>query len=80
MRIHSYPDGGKYIVNDLNEEGISYRINSYEDLFLLKSIKDANPNLKEVFIPCMFQQQHDKRFNKDESFELKIERLVLLKK
>lgn len=72
MKIIKYPDGGKYVINDLNETSITYRINSYEDLFLLKSLKDANPNLKEVIIPCMFQQQHDRRFNQNESFELKL--------
>jgi ribose-phosphate pyrophosphokinase len=51
---------------------VTYRINSYEDLFLLKSVKDANPKLKEITIPCMFQQQHDLRFNNNESFELKL--------
>lgn len=72
MKIETYPDNGKYVVNDLNETSITYKINSYEDLFLLKSIKDANPNLKEITIPCMFQQQHDRRFNNNESFELKL--------
>lgn len=72
MKIESYPDGGKYVINDLNETSLTYRINSYEDLFLLKSIKDANPHLKEITIPCMFQQQHDCRFNPNESFELKL--------
>lgn len=67
-----YPDGSKYVINDLNETSLTYRINTYEDLFLLKSIKDANPNLKEITIPCMFQQQHDRRFNQNESFELKL--------
>lgn len=72
MKIIKYPDNGKYIINDLNETSLTYRINTYEDLFLLKSIKDANPNLKEITIPCMFQQQHDRRFNQNESFELKL--------
>lgn len=72
MKIIEYPDGGKYVINDLNETSLTYRVNSYEDLFLLKSIKDANPNLKEVIIPCMFHQQHDRRFNSNESFELKL--------
>jgi ribose-phosphate pyrophosphokinase len=72
MKIKNYPDGGKYVINDLNEISLTYRINSYEDLFLLKSIKDSNANLKEITIPCMFQQQHDKRFNQNESFELKL--------
>lgn len=64
MKVITYPDGGKYIVNDKNETSLVYRINSYEDLFLLKSIKDANPALEEITIPCMFQQQHDRRFEK----------------
>ena len=72
MKIVKYPDNGKYVINDLNETNLTYRIKSYEDLFLLKSIKDANPNLKEITIPCMFQQQHDRRFNQNESFELKL--------
>jgi ribose-phosphate pyrophosphokinase len=72
MIKQKYPDGSAYVINDLNETSLTYRINSYEDLFLLKSIKDANPNLKEITIPCMFQQQHDRRFNKNESFELKL--------
>lgn len=72
MKIIKYPDGGAYVVNDLNEEKLTYRINTYEDLFLLKSIKDSNPHLKELTIPCMFQQQHDRRFNINESFELKL--------
>lgn len=72
MKVITYPDGGKYIVNDKNETSLVYRINSYEDLFLLKSIKDANPALEEITIPCMFQQQHDRRFEKNQSFELKL--------
>lgn len=71
MKIINYPDGGSYVESE-NEESITYRINSYKDLFMLKSLKDANPKLKEITIPCMFQQQHDRRFNKNESFELKL--------
>ena len=71
-KINSYPDKGKYITVESNFTELQYRINSYEDLFLMKSLKDANPNWTTVFIPCMFQQQHDRRFNKNESFELKL--------
>ena len=71
-QIKSYPDGGKYVVINEPFEELVYRINSYEDLFLLKSLKDANPNLKRITIPCMFQQQHDRRFSSNESFELKL--------
>lgn len=72
MKIIDYPDGCSYVVNDLNEESMLYRIESYKDLFLLKSIKDANPNLKEITIPWFFHQQHDRRFHQNESFDLKI--------
>lgn len=71
-KINSYPDGGKYIKVLAPFTHLLYRINSYEDLFLMKSIKDANPNWKTVTIPCMFQQQHDRRFHEGESFELKL--------
>lgn len=73
-KVNRYPDGGCYIVTDkYMHESITYRINSYEDLFLLKSLQDAtNGKIKEILIPCMFQQQHDRRFNEYESFELKL--------
>lgn len=76
-----YPDGGIYASIDksiLTNETISFteRINSYEDLFYIKSIKDIFDNNKvkhvELTIPCMFQQQHDRRFEKNQSFELKL--------
>lgn len=81
--ITTYPDGGKYatITNTANN-CFTYRINDYSDLFMLKSIKDAWDNMHmlvpggkrplNVRIPCMFQQQHDRRFNKNESHELKL--------
>lgn len=71
-KINTYPDGGKYIEVIEPQQKRTYRINSYEDLFLLKSLKDADPLFEEVFIPCMFQQQHDRRFADNQSFELKL--------
>ncbi len=72
-----YPDGGVYaVVSDFSNPVITERINSYEDLFFIKSLKetcDHNHIEKVVLnIPCMFQQQHDRRFHENESFELKI--------
>lgn len=72
-----YPDNGVYaIVTDFSNPVITERINSYEDLFFIKSLKEACDynHIKDVRlnIPCMFQQQHDRRFHKNESFELKI--------
>jgi ribose-phosphate pyrophosphokinase len=79
-----YPDGGIYAKLDLDAVAkqvasgepivITERINSYEDLFFLKSLKDALDYNKvekvELEIPCMFQQQHDRRFNDSISYEL----------
>lgn len=76
--IKKYPDGGQYVtIDDISKNTFTYFINDYADLFMLKSIKDAwdnltNKALLEVTIPCMFQQQHDRRFANNESFELKI--------
>lgn len=72
-----YPDGSFYAtISDFNEPTIVQRINNYSDLFYIKSLKDIldHNNIKDVelIIPCMFQQQHDRRFNKNESFELKL--------
>jgi ribose-phosphate pyrophosphokinase len=72
-----YPDGGIYVeVSDFTDPVIKERINTYEDLFFIKSLKEAcdynGINNVELIIPCMFQQQHDRRFHSNESFELKI--------
>jgi len=72
-----YPDGGVYaVVTDFSNPVITEKINSYEDLFFIKSLKEACDynHIEDVRlnIPCMFQQQHDRRFHKNESFELKI--------
>jgi len=72
-----YPDGGIYAkVTDFSNPIITEKINSYEDLFFIKSLKEAcdynGIEHVELFIPCMFQQQHDRRFHDNESFELKL--------
>ena len=72
-----YPDGSVYAeITDISGRVIVERINNYEDLFFIASLKDIcdynGLNDVELFIPCMFQQQHDRRFNENESFELKL--------
>lgn len=74
---HKYPDGGVYAeITNFDNPVIVERINNYEDLFFIKSLKDVCDNLGhkeiELVIPCMFQQQHDRRFYKNQSFELKL--------
>lgn len=72
-----YPDGGVYArVTDFRFPIIRERINTYEDLFFIKSVKDVCDYNEienvDLYIPTMFQQQHDQRFNDNESFELKL--------
>ena len=74
---HTYPDGWSYgEILDFNEPVIRERINNTDDLFFIKSLKeicDYN-RIKEVTleIPWLPQQQHDRRFETNQSFELKI--------
>ena len=72
-----YPDGGIYAtITDFSNPIITERINSYEDLFFIKSLKDICDNNDindvELVIPCLFQQQHDRRFEQNQSFELQL--------
>lgn len=72
-----YPDGSVYgIIEDFKNPVITERINSYEDLFFIKSLKDIcdhnGISNVELVIPCMFQQQHDRRFSENQSFELRL--------
>jgi ribose-phosphate pyrophosphokinase len=74
-----YPDGqiSVKMVDTINSE-IKERINSYEDLMYIVSIVDARKNLAipndsvSLFIPCMFGQRSDRRFQSGQSFDLKI--------
>ena len=74
---YKYPDGGIYaVITDFTNPIITERINTYEDLFFIKSLKEVCDYNRvknvELVIPCMFQQQHDRRFEENQSFELKI--------
>lgn len=75
-----YPDGqisAKFIETwPPVEYIIKERINSYEDLFYVRSIADCMPkgnaSMFKLFIPCMFGQRSDRRFEKFQSFDLKL--------
>lgn len=68
-----YPDGqiSAKIINGANTT-IRERINSYEDLFYVKSIASLIKDSKDLFIPCLFGQRSDRRFAHNQSFDLKI--------
>ena len=76
MEINKYPDGSSYVTSNSGDPAI-FRINSYEDLWHLNQYVDAfksrNPGCKPtLLIPNLIDAQADRRFNKDESFGLKL--------
>lgn len=74
MNIEKYPDGTSYSVVYPTEE-FTFRINSYEDLWHLNQIVDAQNNLgirPTITIPNLIDAQADRRFNKNESSGLKL--------
>lgn len=76
MIINKYPDGSSYAVVQNKENGfITFRINSYEDLWYLNQYVDANNNCKiipNILITNLIDAQADRRFNENESFGLKL--------
>ncbi len=52
---------------------IEERINSYEDLMYVRAIADIFPKSEmRLFIPCMFGQRSDRKFEDKQSFDLKL--------
>lgn len=81
MNVLRYPDGQASVVCDHSgiewqDRKITMRINSYEDLFILKGASDVYRHNYDsplsAFIPCLFGQRSDRRFSKYQSFDLKI--------
>ena len=70
-----YPDGSFYTkVNEFKPE-ITFRLNSYEDLWQLGQIKDVydhNNQELSVIIPNLLDAQADRRFDEHESTNLKM--------
>lgn len=78
--VGKYPDGQIYVKIDppcFEDDMLTFRISSYEDLFILISLVDAirsyygQDKKLNLYIPCLFGQQSDRRFNLTESFDLK---------
>jgi ribose-phosphate pyrophosphokinase len=75
FNIKNYPDNTKYVQVENFSDSLTFRINSYEDLWILKQLKDVcDYNNQEVnlTIPCLLDAQADKRFNSNESSGLKL--------
>lgn len=73
-----YPDGSFYTKIDFEgktECNLIFRINSYEDLWQLRQIKDICDHNKikvDLIIPNLFDAQADRRFNMQESANFKL--------
>lgn len=78
-----FPDGQIGVKRNPAEPGsdaylIKERINSYEDLIYIRSIAEVldssgqNTLDYRLFIPCLFGQRSDRRFGRNQSFDLKV--------
>lgn len=76
--INKYPDGSSYL--DVSKMGsdiygwITFRINTYEDLWHLTQLCDAIGDITEpsIELPCLFDSQADRRFGDKQSFGAKL--------
>ncbi len=73
MELIKYPDGSSYMKSEIGE-GASHTfvINSYEDLWHLNQFVDSCNYTPVITIPWLIDSQADRRFNKNESFGLKL--------
>lgn len=75
-----YPDGQISALWDGEltavDRVVRERINNYEDLMYVKAISEILQNIGnytwKLFIPCLFGQRSDRRFDAKQSFDLKI--------
>ena len=80
MKITKYPDGTSYVTttngNGKSDHNITFRINTYEDLWHLNQFVDAYRSAFScppvITIPNLIDAQADRRFNKLESSGLKL--------
>lgn len=74
-KINNYPDGSKYITVDSFEDNITFRLNSYEDLWVLNQLVDVynyNGYRPIITIPNLIDAQADRRFETNQSNGLKL--------
>lgn len=73
--VIKYPDNTQYVRINKFSDRLDFRLNSYEDLWTLRQIKDVcdfNNQEVDLYIPCLLDAQADKRFNNNESSGLKL--------
>ena len=73
--VKSYPDGGKYVDIIKFSSTLVFRLNSYEDLWILNQIHDIvkhQGRIVNVIIPNLLDAQADRRFNHNQPHGLKL--------
>lgn len=75
MKINKYPDGASYVVADSTDTNITFKINTYQELWYLNQYVDAMNSRKitpVITIPNLLDAQADRRFKLGESSGLKL--------
>lgn len=73
--VKSYPDGSKYVIVKEIHTRMVFRLNSYEDLWILNQIHDVVKSAGwsiTVTIPFLIDSQADRRFDIDQPHGLKL--------
>lgn len=75
--IKKYPDNTSYVESEYGSDKpfITFRINSYEDLWHLNQLVDAlnaQNKIPTIFIPNLLDAQADRRFERNQSSGLKL--------
>ena len=73
--VKSYPDGSKYVVVKEIHQNLKFRLNSYEDLWILGQIHDVVKSAGwsvTVTIPFLIDSQADRRFDINQPHGLKL--------
>ena len=74
-QIKSYPDKTKYVELSPGGNSLTYKINSYEDLWVLNQINDVLVYQKrtcKLLIPCLLDAQADRRFEDNQPHSLRL--------
>jgi ribose-phosphate pyrophosphokinase len=75
MKVIKYPDGSSYVKEEEFLPKITFRVNSYEDLWNLHQYVDVcnhNGYTPTIVIPNLIDAQADRRFDEHESFGSKL--------
>ena len=74
-QVRNYPDGTSYVHVEEFSDQLFFRLNSYNDLWVLRQIKDVcdfNKQEVNLTLPNLLEGQADRRFNSNESSGLKL--------